>query len=378
MTLNTDDLRKYENIKRLVVKVGSSTLSHPSGKLNINQMEKLVREVADLRNSGREVILVTSGAQGAGIGKLGLKCKPKTIPQKQAMAAIGQGLLMHMYEKLFSEYGIVVAQVLLTREDIMDRKRFLNARNALNALLQLDAIPIINENDTIAVEEIKFGDNDTLSALVASLAEAELLILLSDIDGLYDTNPYVNENAVLIPLVTEINSEVERLAGGSGSDLGTGGMVTKLQAAKVAMNSGFPMIIAHGKEEKVVTRIISGEQVGTLFLPKENRLHSKKRWIAFGSNLQGKIFIDEGAEKALVAEGKSLLPTGITGFEGEFDIGNTVSVCCGCREIGRGIVNYPSGDIAMIKGKKTKDIARILGHKDYDEVIHRNNFVLSV
>lgn len=378
MALNAEELRKFDNVKRLVVKVGSSTLSHPSGKLNINQMEKLVRELADLRNSGREVILVTSGAQGAGIGRLGLKCRPKTIPQKQAVAAIGQGLLMHMYEKLFSEYGIVVAQVLLTREDIMDRQRFLNARNALNALLQLEAIPIINENDTIAVEEIKFGDNDTLSALVASLADADLLILLSDIDGLYNGNPSLDKDATLIPLVTDVNEEIESLAGGSGTSLGTGGMVTKLQAAKVAMNCGFLMTIALGKEERVITRILNGEPLGTLFLPRENKLHSKKRWIAFGSNPQGKIFIDEGAAKALTEKGKSLLPTGITGIEGDFEISNTVSVYCNNREIGRGIVNYSSGDIGRIMGKKTKDIARILGYKDFDEVIHRNNFVLSI
>lgn len=378
MAFNSTDLRKFENIKRVVVKVGSSTLSYPSGKMNINQMEQLVRQLANLRNSGREVILVTSGAQGAGIGKLGLGCKPKTIPEKQAIAAIGQGLLMHMYEKLFSEYGITVAQVLLTREDIMDRRRFLNARNAINALLQLEALPIINENDTIAVEEIKFGDNDTLSALVASLADAELLIMLSDIDGLYTGNPAINEGASLIPLVTDINEDIENLAGGSGTNLGTGGMVTKIQAAKIAMNSGFPMVIAHGREEKVITRIINGDPLGTLFIPRENRLHSKKRWIAFGSNIQGRVFIDEGAERALTEEGKSLLPTGIIGIEGEFDVGNTVSVCFENREIGRGIVNYPSRDISRIQGKKTKDIKKILGYKDFDEVIHRNNFVLSI
>lgn len=378
LALEEKGLRGFENIKRLVIKVGSSTLSHATGKLNINQMEQLVRELADLRNSGKEVVLVTSGAQGAGIGKLGLNCKPKTIPEKQAVAAIGQGLLMHMYEKLFSEYGIVVAQVLLTREDIMDRKRFLNARNALNSLLSLEAIPIINENDTIAVEEIKFGDNDTLSVLVASLIDAELLILLSDINGLYTGNPFNDKNATLIPVVSEITQEIEQLAGGSGSNLGTGGMVTKIQAAKVAMNSGFPMVIAHGKENKIITRIVNGEPVGTLFLPKENRLDSKKRWIAFGSNAQGHIFIDEGAQKALTEEGKSLLPTGVVSVKGQFEMGNTVCVLCNNREIGRGIVNYSSEETDRIKGKKTKDIIKVLGYKDYDEIIHRNNFVLSV
>lgn len=378
MALDTDHLRSFEHIRRIVVKVGSSTLSHATGKLNINQMEHLVRELANLRNAGKEVILVTSGAQGAGIGRLGLSSKPKTIPEKQAVAAIGQGLLMHMYEKLFAEYGIVVAQVLLTREDIMDRKRFLNARNALNALIQMEAVPIINENDTIAVEEIKFGDNDTLSALVASLTDADLLILLSDINGLYTGNPSTDKSAVLIPLVREINSDIERLAGGSGSGLGTGGMVTKIHAARIAMNSGFPMIIAHGSEDKVISKIIKGEELGTLFLPKENRLHSKKKWIAFGSCVAGKVVVDEGAGKALAEKGKSLLPSGVIEVEGNFEMGNTVSVHCDNSEIGRGIVNYSSLEIDLIKRKKCGDIKKILGYKDYDEVIHRDNFVLSV
>lgn len=370
--------RNFANVKRIVVKVGSSTLSYNNGKLNVGQMELLVRELADLRNSGKEVILVTSGAQGAGIGKLGLGCKPKNIPEKQAVAAIGQGLLMHMYEKLFAEYGVVVAQILLTKEDMVDRKRFLNARNAINALFTMEALPIINENDTIAVDEIRFGDNDTLSALVASLTDAELLILLSDIDGLYTGNPNLDNTAALISLVTEINDDLEKLAGGSGSSLGTGGMVTKIQAARIATNSGCPMVIAHGQERNVIRRILNNEELGTLFLPREARLHSKKRWIAFGSSVQGKILIDNGARQALLEKGTSLLPSGVLGIEGSFEVGNTVGVFYENREIGRGIVNYASRDIETIKGCKTKDIEKLLGHKDFDEVIHRNNLVLSL
>ncbi|WP_418790722.1 glutamate 5-kinase [Phosphitispora sp. TUW77] len=378
MALDLNDIRNFKKIKRIVVKVGSSTLSYPNGRLNITQMELLARDLADLQNRGIEVILVSSGAQGAGMGKMGLSRRPKTIPEKQAAAAIGQGLLMHMYEKLFSEYGITVAQVLLTREDIMDRKRFLNARNTLNALLGMETIPIINENDTIAVEEIRFGDNDALSALVASLIEAELLIILSDIAGLYTGNPATDKDATLIPLVTEINEDIEHIAGGSGSKLGTGGMVTKLQAAKVAMNSGFPMIIAQGSENRIVRRIVDGEQLGTLFMPRENRLHSKKRWIAFGSNVQGTILIDSGARKALAEDGKSLLPSGIVSVAGTFEIGNTVSVFYEGKEIGRGIVNYSSLELDSIKGKKTGEIPKILGYKDFDEVIHRDNFALNI
>lgn len=377
MACESLDRRSLKNIKRIVVKVGSSTLSHSTGKLNIDQMEKLARQLVDLHNSGREVILVTSGAQGAGIGKLGLPRKPKTIPKRQAVAAVGQGLLMHMYEKLFSEYGIIVAQVLITREDIMDRNRFLNARNALNALLQLGTVPIINENDTIATDELKFGDNDTLSAMVASLIEAELLLVLSDIEGLYTGNPKTDDNARLIPEVLEINCEIEKLAGGSGSKLGTGGMATKIQAARIATNSGIPMIIAHGKKEKVITRIINGEQLGTLFMPKDSRLHSKKLWIAIGSSIHGKIFIDEGAKKALQEEGKSLLPSGVIDVFGDFEMGHTVGVYFGDLEIGRGVVNYSSVETLKIMGKKTGQIEKILGHKDFDEIIHRNNFVLS-
>ncbi len=370
--------RDFSGANRIVVKVGSSTLSHNTGKLNLHRMEQLVRELADLRNRGKEVVLVSSGAQAAGIGKLGLVRKPKTIPEKQATAAVGQGILMHMYEKFFAEYGVVVAQVLLTREDMSDRRRFLNARNAFNALLDYQAIPVINENDTIAVEEIKFGDNDTLSALVAGLIDADLLIILSDIDGLFSANPQEHPDARLISELSEITPEIEQLAGGAGSRLGTGGMTTKLLAGKIAISSGFPMVIANGRKAGVIRRVVAGEPEGTLFLPKENRLQTKKKWIAFGSSVQGHIIIDGGAGKALLERGKSLLPSGVVAVEGSFDIGNTVSVICAGGEIARGIVNYPAEEIQKIKGKKTTEIKKILGYKDYDEIIHRDNLVVSL
>lgn len=375
---NVEHQEIFSKAQRIVVKVGTSTLTHKTGKLNLLQLENIVRQLADLCNQGKQVILVTSGAVGAGVEKLGLSGKPKTMPEKQAAAAVGQGVLLHMYEKLFAEYGQVVGQVLLTREDLADRKRYLNARHTFLTLLEFGVLPIVNENDTVAVEEIKLGDNDTLSALVASLVDADLLILLTDTDGLYDGNPRTNPFAKLIPVIEEITPEIERLAGGAGSALGTGGMATKLQAAKIATNSGIPMVIAHGAKPGIIGDIISGHFRGTLFVPGE-RLQSRKRWIAFGSHIQGKLIVDAGAKKALLEDGSSLLPIGITAVEGDFEVGNVVSVV-GPEglEFARGIVNYASWEIEKIKGKNTNQISAILGYKDYDEVIHRDNLVIKL
>lgn len=359
--------------------MGTSSVAHATGKPNLFKIESLVRQLADLYNMGKEVILVTSGAIGTGAGKLGLPGRPRTIPEKQAAAAVGQGVLMHIYEKLFAEYGVTVGQVLLTREDFSDRRRFLNARNSLHAMLQFGVIPVINENDTVAVDEIKLGDNDNLSALVAGLIDAELLVLLSDIDGLFTADPRKVKNAKLIRDVTEMTPEIEVLSGGAGSKLGTGGMATKIQAARIAMHSGVVTVIANMEEKDVIRRVIDGETVGTVFWPCANKMENKKRWIAFSSSICGKIFVDEGAVRALVKQGKSLLPSGITSVEGCFDIGNTVLIVgSDGKEIARGIVSYSSEEIELIKGAQTKDITRILGHKDYDEVIHRNNLVVEL
>lgn len=367
-----------ERAKTVVVKVGSSTITHRTGKLNLERMEKLVRQLADLHHEGRRVLLVTSGAVGAGMGKLGLTRRPRTMPEKQACAAVGQGILMHMYEKLFAEYGIVVAQVLLTRDDFSSRPRFLNARHALHTLLQMGVIPIVNENDTVATEEIRLGDNDTLSAMVAALVEADLLLLLSDIEGLYTANPRQDKTAQLIEFVREITPELERSAGGAGSHLGTGGMVTKLQAARIATSSGVAMVIANGSRENVIRAIMRGEKIGTFFLPRETPLQMRKKWLAFGAALQGELVVDEGAEKALVEKGKSLLPSGIVEVRGEFEAGTPVRIVNRQgRELARGIVNYRADEIRKIMGKKTAEIPRVLGYKDYDEVVHRNNMVLS-
>ena len=363
--------------KRIVVKIGTSSLTYPTGKLNLSRLEGLVREVADIQNEGREMILVSSGAVGAGLGRLGFKRRPSKIPEKQAAAAVGQGILMHIYEKLFSEYGQVVAQVLLTRFDLLERRCYLNARNALMTLLNLGVIPIVNENDTIIVEGLHFGDNDTLSALVAGLVEADLLLILSDIDGLYTADPREHPEAVLLPVIEEITQEVEQLAGGTGSQWASGGMATKLQAARIATSSGLPMVIANSQEERIIRRILAGESIGTLFLSKEHKLDARQRWIAFGSTVRGSVVVDAGAREAILQRGKSLLPSGITAIEGVFEAGQVVQVKGpNGQEIARGMVNYSSGAVERIRGKKTSEIEAVLGYKDFDEVIHRNNMIL--
>lgn len=365
--------------KRIVVKVGSSTLTCDTGKMNLNLINKLTCKLTNAENQGKEVILVTSGAVGVGMSKLGMKQRPKSIPEKQAAAAVGQGILLHMYEKMFGEYGQTVAQVLLTRGDISDRKRYLNARNTLNTLLNLGIIPIINENDTVAWEEIRFGDNDTLAALVAGLVDADLLIILSDIDGVYTGNPKEHPEAKLIPLIENITPEIEALAGGAGSQLGSGGMQTKIQAAKISVSSGIPMIIAQGKDPAIIDDILEGRDVGTLFLPKEYKLRHRERWIAYGAALQGALYVDKGAEEAIRKSGKSLLPIGVIGVEGNFEPGDIVSIqTAEHQEIARGIVDYGTDDVERIMGHRSQDIERILGHKDYDYIVHRNNMVLKV
>lgn len=364
---------------RIVVKVGTSTITHSNGKMDLFRMERLARELADLHNEGREVLLVTSGAVAAGIGRLGLREYPRTLPLKQALAAIGQGALLHMYEKFFAEYDKLIAQVLLTRSDFEERLRYLNARNTLNTVLQLGAIPVINENDTVAVEEIRFGDNDTLSALVAEIVDADLLIILSDIDGLYDDDPRSNPAARLYHEVEDIPEILEDSLRGRGHKFSSGGMFTKLQAARIAMSSGIPMVVANGSIDGVLRRILSGERVGTLFKPRESKLQARKRWIAFGCQVHGSIHVDRGAAEALINKGRSLLPSGIVRVEGDFGRGAVVAVLNPeNEEIARGISNYSAEEVRAIAGHKTAEIEKILGNKDYDEVIHRDNLTLTI
>ena len=365
------------NAQKIVVKVGTSTLTHKNGKLNLEQIERLVRQLSDLRNQGKDVVLVSSGAIGAGMGKLNLEERPKTIPEKQAVAAVGQGILLHIYEKIFAEYGQATAQLLLTKADLEHRQRFLNARNTLLTLLKLGVIPIVNENDTVAFEEIKFGDNDTLAALVGTLIDADLVILLTDIDGFYDGDPRKRKDAKRISVVETIDAQVESLAGSVGSKFGSGGMATKITAASIAVNAGIPLMIAHGAEPHIIRKLTGGEDVGTLILHIEMKPHLRKKWIAFGSHVGGRLVVDDGAKDALIHKGKSLLPSGITAVEGDFAAGDVVEIVDGQgREFARGISNYSWMELHKIKGQKSKDICPILGYKDYDEVIHRDNLSL--
>ena len=362
-----------KDLKRIVIKVGTTTLTHESGLINLGRMEKLVRFMSDLHNEGYEVVLVTSGAIGAGMGKLNLAERPKTIPEKQAVAAVGQVALIHMYQKIFSEYGKNIAQLLLTKDDIENRKRFLNARNAFFAIFSQNVIPIVNENDAVTIDEIKVGDNDTLSALVASLVDADLLIILSDIDGLYTANPKEVPDAQLISIVENIDSDIRKIATGSGSKFGTGGMATKIKAAEICTSSGINMVIAKGENPEIMKRIISGEDVGTIFLKNNKKLSARKHWIRFGSKKSGKIIVDQGASTAICSH-KSLLPSGIIKVSGTFMKGDIVSIFDeGNTEIARGIVNYSSEELDKIKGCHTSEIFDILGYKDYDVVVHLNN-----
>ena len=364
--------------KRIVVKVGTSTITYANGKRNFSQIDRLARELSDLQNQGKEMILVSSGAVAVGVDRLGLPAKPNTIPGKQACAAVGQGVLMHTYEKLFADYGQIVAQVLITRTEAIDRHRYTNCRNTFMTLLQQGVIPIVNENDVVALDELKIGDNDNMSALVAGIVDADLVIILSDIDGLYTANPATHPDATLVHTVLEITPEVEASAGGVGSARGTGGMATKIQAAKAATNSGIQLVIASGTEKNAIPRILQGEEIGTLFVSRENRLQFRKRWLAFGAKIQGSIVVDDGCAKAIrKAGGCSILPAGIYQVVGDFQTGSTVSVIDKeGHELARGLVHYTASELERIKGCKSADIESILGHKNYDEVIHRDDLVI--
>jgi glutamate 5-kinase len=360
-----------------VVKVGSNVLTAHSD-LNTRAIESISRQICALINRGVEVLLVSSGAMAAGLRKIGLDGRPDEIPQRQAVAALGQSGLINAYEEAFGRCDKNVAQILLTSEDLNNRKRYLNARNALNALLAWKVVPIINENDTVMVEEIKLGDNDNLSAMIALLMDADFLINLTDIDGLYTKDPRIHSDADLICEVSVFKKEIEKFASDIPGALGTGGMLSKIKAARKVTAAGVPMIIAKGDKPDILLKLFNGEKHGTYFAPKEEKMASRKCWIAYTLKPKGTLILDDGAARALVYNGKSLLPIGIVEVIGDFGVGSAVEFKdAKARPLGIGLVNYTAAEIRSIIGLRTHQIKEQLGSKPYDEVIHRDNLVVT-
>jgi glutamate 5-kinase len=363
--------------RRVVVKVGSNVLTDHSS-LNTNVIRSISHQICVLIDRGLEVLLVSSGAMAAGLRKIGLDRRPDEIPQRQAIAALGQSGLINAWEAAFGSCQKKVAQILLTSEDLNNRKRYLNARNAMNALLAWKVIPIINENDTVMVEEIKLGDNDNLSTMIALLMDADILINLTDIDGLYTKDPRTWPDAELIPEVSVFRKEIETFASHIPGALGTGGMLSKIRAAKKVTAAGVPMIIAQGDKPDILIRLLDGERHGTYFVPKRKKMASRKCWIAYTLKPKGRLILDDGAVQALVHNGKSLLPIGIVDVEGDFGVGTAVEMMGADRQkLGIGLVNYTAADLRSIKGLRTHQIKERLGHKPYDEAIHRDNLVVT-
>ncbi len=351
-----------KSVSRLVVKLGTGVLTDSRKLIDPAQLEQIVAQVAALRKAGKEVVVVTSGAVGAGMGALGYKTRPTDLAEKQACAAVGQTRLMAVYEKLFAAHGLVVAQVLLTHEDLEHHERHLNARNTLVTLLGRGVVPIINENDAVSFTEIKFGDNDKLSALVASLLPADLLVILTTVAGVIEN--FGKKNAKTLSVIEKIDAAVQDMAGGTTSETAVGGMKSKIDAAKIAVRSGIPLVIASGRDKKILGKILSGADEGTLFIAKPNKLQGRKRWIAFFHHPKGTLFVDEGAKKALREAGKSLLPPGVARCEGEFVSGDVVRVCdLDGTEFARGIAKFSAEEI------RAKKLARV-------ELVHRDDLVI--
>ncbi len=370
---------KYtKNIRKVVIKIGTSSLSNKDGILDLNKLNKFVKDSSKAFDKKADIIIVTSGAIAAGLGILGYNYRPTEISILQAAAAVGQVQLMNAYKNIFNNFNINIGQILLTRQDMIKRAQYLNIKNTINRLLELRVVPIINENDSVAVEEIKFGDNDRLAAMVAALIEADILIILSDIDGLYDSNPLENNNAKLISFVEKITPTIERLAGETGSKYSLGGMVSKIKAAKICSFSGIPVVIANASQENVIERILNFEPVGTFFAPQaENKIKGIKKWIAFGGKTRGSIIIDNGAAEAILKKGKSILPVGIISIEGNFVKGDTLRVCnINGKVLAKGICNYSSDDLLKVLGKNDSQIKSIFLNSFCSEVIHRDNLVV--
>lgn len=357
--------KTFINLKKIVVKVGTKVLAK-DGRLEEKQIKNISSQIKWLVKQDIKAILVSSGAIGAGMGILDFKKRPRLLPLQQGLAAIGQNELMNKYSRFLKPE--LTAQILLTREDLNQRQRYLNVRNSLLTLWQWDVVPIVNENDSVSTEEIKFGDNDQLAALVANLISADLLLILSDVDGFYSS-----QNKI-IPLIEKITPAIEKMPFKQKGDLSKGGMFSKIQAARIATDAGIPTVIAQGREEKIIEKIIKGEEKGTLFLPRQKKLKARKSWIAFSSLPRGDIIIDQGAKEALVKKGKSLLCSGIIGVQGRFKLGDIVRILDrDKKELGRGLVHYSSQEIEQIKGLKSNQIEAELGYKYYEEVIHRDN-----
>lgn len=375
--MKTSSATCFHAARRVVVKVGSNVLTQDQG-LNLKALRAISRQICFLIDHGLEVILVSSGAMAAGIKKVGLSRRPEDVPQRQAVAAVGQAGLIMAYEKAFARYGKQVAQVLLTSDDLTSRQRYLNGRNAMHTLLSWGVVPIVNENDTVMVEEIQVGDNDNLAAMITLLMDADLLVILSDIDGLFTKDPRSHADAELIPEVSTFGQRLEQLASDIPGPLGRGGMLSKIRAAKKVTAAGVPMIIARGDNPEVLKKLFSGKPQGTFFVPRKERLASRKSWIAFTLKPKGSLTLDAGAVRAIVGNGKSLLPSGIVGVEGEFGKGAPVKIVgTDGKTMGIGLANYSAGDIRKIQGQKTGKIADLLGKKPYDEVVHRDNLVLN-
>lgn len=375
--MTTDRSGLMRRVRRVVVKVGSGVISSRQTGLLEDRIGPIVAQIAALVRDGREVVLVSSGAVAAGISVLGLK-ELKGIPARQAAAAAGQSRLIWTYEKHFQGEGLKVAQVLLTQDDVGNRRRYLNARNTFATLLELGVVPIVNENDSVVVEEIKFGDNDTLSGLVATVVDADLLVVLSDVDGLFTANPRLDPAARHVGDVPQVTDEIRRMARGPVSREGTGGMITKVAVAERVAKTGIPTLVLDGTVPGRLTEALAGAPVGTLFGAAPARQNRRKSWLANAARCQGTIEVDSGAERALKEGGRSLLPSGITGVSGRFEMGATVRlVGPGGAEFARGLSNYGAEEVARIRGRHTSEIEKILGTKAYDEVVHRNNLVIT-
>ncbi len=363
--------------RRIVLKLGTSVLTAGTPYLSRPRLIDLVRQGAGLRDRGAELIVVSSGAMAAGKEQLHFPDLPPSVPAKQMLSAVGQPRLMTIYQQYFEIYGIHIGQLLLTRADLQERRRYLNARHTLMSLLAHGILPIINENDSVTAEEIRVGDNDNLSAMVATLAEADLLILLTDQPGLFTADPRKDPAAQLIPEVERIDDDLLAAAGGAGSGLGTGGMATKLQAAETATRGGATVLIASGSQPDVLLRLAEGAPLGTRFLPSAGRPESRKRWLLAGYTTSGRLVVDAGAAKALVRNGSSLLPAGIAAVEGDFQRGDTISILAPTgRELARGLTNYQADEVRRLRGRHSREILAILGYEYGEEVIHRNDLIL--